>query len=150
MKIMNSALQRSQSNARGQVMVEFALVLPILVLLFMGTMDLARAVYAYGVISNAARDGAHWGSLHPLNDAGQMDLEAIKQKTKEKTTALEKNRVMVAPQCLPNEDNEYEHDIDHACSSWNFLTVGVWYEFHPITLFFTSFTLYSESTMTIE
>jgi Flp pilus assembly protein TadG len=39
----------------GQSLVEFALVLPILVLLMFGIFDLGRAVYAFNTISNAAR-----------------------------------------------------------------------------------------------
>lgn len=39
-------------------MVEFALVLPILILLMMGILDIGRAVYAYSTVSNSAREGA--------------------------------------------------------------------------------------------
>ena len=43
---------------RGQALVEFALVIPIVVLLLISLFDLGRAVYAYTTITNAARDGA--------------------------------------------------------------------------------------------
>jgi hypothetical protein len=39
-------------------MTEFGLVLPLLMLLILGLADVARAVYTYNVISNAAREGA--------------------------------------------------------------------------------------------
>jgi hypothetical protein len=39
-------------------MVEFALLAPVLFLMIMGLADVARAVYDYNVISNAAREGA--------------------------------------------------------------------------------------------
>ena len=42
----------------GQSLVEFALVLPLLVLILMGIFDLRRAIYASSVIANAAREGA--------------------------------------------------------------------------------------------
>lgn len=45
-------------DRRGQSLVEFALVLPVLLLLFMGILDFGRAVYAYNTLSNAAREGA--------------------------------------------------------------------------------------------
>lgn len=38
-------------------MVEFALILPVFVLILVGIADLGRAVYAYSTISNAAREG---------------------------------------------------------------------------------------------
>ena len=40
---------------RGQALVEFALILPIFILLLVGIFDMGRAVYDYNVISNAAR-----------------------------------------------------------------------------------------------
>lgn len=46
------------AHGRGQTLVEFALVLPIFILLMFGLFDLGRAVYAYNTISNAARSGA--------------------------------------------------------------------------------------------
>lgn len=39
-------------------MIEFALILPILILMLMGILDLGRAIYAYSTVSNAAREGA--------------------------------------------------------------------------------------------
>ena len=45
-------------DSRGQSMVEFALILPIFVLLLIGIFDLGRGVYAFNTISQAAREGA--------------------------------------------------------------------------------------------
>jgi hypothetical protein len=49
---------RSSHRARGQSLVELALVLPIILLLFMAIFDFSRAIFAYNTVSNAARDGA--------------------------------------------------------------------------------------------
>ena len=46
---------RRRSERRGQTLVEFALILPVFLLLLMGIFDFGRAVYAYNTISNAAR-----------------------------------------------------------------------------------------------
>lgn len=43
---------------RGQSVVEFALVIPILLLLVIGFLDLGRAMYTQSVLANAAREGA--------------------------------------------------------------------------------------------
>lgn len=43
---------------RGQALVEFALVLPILLLFLLGILDFGRAVYASHTIGNAAREAA--------------------------------------------------------------------------------------------
>jgi len=51
-------------NARGQSLVEFALLLPILMLIVVVLVDLGRAVYYYSVVHNAAREGARYGIVH--------------------------------------------------------------------------------------
>ena len=45
----------------GQALVEFALVLPILVLLLLGIVDFGRAWMTKQVVTNAAREGARSG-----------------------------------------------------------------------------------------
>lgn len=51
-------LRRAQPRSRehGQTLVEFALILPIFILVLMGIFDLSRAVYANNTIANAARE----------------------------------------------------------------------------------------------
>ena len=52
------ARRRQFLHRRGQAMVEFALVIPIFLLMIFGILDLGRAVYAYSTLNNAAREGA--------------------------------------------------------------------------------------------
>ena len=47
-------------------MVEFALVVPILLLVFAGAADLGRAFYAYVAIENGVKEGAFYGARAPL------------------------------------------------------------------------------------
>jgi Flp pilus assembly protein TadG len=49
---------------RGAAAVEFALVLPLLLLLAFGIIDFGYMVNRAAVVNNAARDGAREGSLH--------------------------------------------------------------------------------------
>ena len=46
------------SDGRGQGLVEFALIFPILILLLLAIFDAGRLVFAYNDITNAARVGA--------------------------------------------------------------------------------------------
>jgi Flp pilus assembly protein TadG len=62
-----SRKQTGQTNSRGQGLVEFALVLPLLVLLFMGVFDFARGIYAYNAISDAARAGTRTAIVNQNN-----------------------------------------------------------------------------------
>ena len=53
---MNPLVDRWRRD--GQALVEFALVVPVLILLLFGILDFGRAIYAYNTIADAARDGA--------------------------------------------------------------------------------------------
>jgi len=62
----------SPQNQRGAAVVEFALILPILLLLLVGTIDASLALYDKAVITNASREGARAGIVArspPLTDA---------------------------------------------------------------------------------
>lgn len=42
-------------QGRGQALVEFALVMPVIVLVVLGVLDLGRAVFSYNTLAQAAR-----------------------------------------------------------------------------------------------
>jgi Flp pilus assembly protein TadG len=50
---------------KGQALVEWAFVLPLLVLFIIIVMDFGRVVYYYSAIHNAAREGARYGVINP-------------------------------------------------------------------------------------
>ena len=51
-------LHRSPDSSRGQTLVEFALIVPLFLLIVIGLFDVGRAVYAYNTAANAARAAA--------------------------------------------------------------------------------------------
>jgi len=55
---MRSSRHHVSGAQRGQSLVEFTLILPLLLVLLMGILDLGRAVAAYNSVSNAARSAA--------------------------------------------------------------------------------------------
>jgi len=48
----------------GQGLVEFALVVPLILLLLMGVLDFGRAIFAFNEVSNAAREGGRTGIVN--------------------------------------------------------------------------------------
>lgn len=54
-------------RSRGQSLVEFAILSPVLLLLVMGMLDLGRAYYFEVVSTDAARDAARFGSGYMPN-----------------------------------------------------------------------------------
>lgn len=65
MKINSKILLRRNGGKRirGQSLVEFALLLPVFLLLVMGVIDFARAYGVLQVVTNAAREGARLGII---------------------------------------------------------------------------------------
>ena len=59
----------------GQSLVEFALLLPLLLLLVIGAMDIGRIFYYKMVLTNAAREGANYLAYYP--DDADNTYEAI-------------------------------------------------------------------------
>ena len=59
---MKSA-RKARSRQRGAAAVEFALVLPLLLLLALGGVDWGWYFYLRGVVASAAREGARAGSI---------------------------------------------------------------------------------------
>jgi Flp pilus assembly protein TadG len=55
--------RRHAARSTGQSLVEFALVLPIFLLLLFGLIDGGRLVYQHTVLSQAAREGARLASV---------------------------------------------------------------------------------------
>jgi hypothetical protein len=59
--IRNIRPTRPVRARRGQTLVEFALILPVFLLILMGILDLGRAVYYSSTLSNVARETARDG-----------------------------------------------------------------------------------------
>jgi Flp pilus assembly protein TadG len=56
--------QLPKRKLRGQGLVEFALVLPILLFLVMGIFDFGRVMFAYASMSNSLRDAVRYAELY--------------------------------------------------------------------------------------
>ena len=51
-------------RSRGQALVEFALVAPLLFLLILGTIEAGRFIFFHELLSNATREGARFAIVH--------------------------------------------------------------------------------------
>ncbi len=59
-------------RTRGQSLVEFALILPVMLVMLAAALDLGRVFYAHITLNNAAREGAFEAAVNPDSfDAGQ-------------------------------------------------------------------------------
>jgi hypothetical protein len=56
----------------AQTMVEFALVLPILLMLVFGLLEVGRMAFLYSIVATASREAVRYGSATGLNNAGSI------------------------------------------------------------------------------
>lgn len=59
-----------RKRQKGQGLVEFALILPILLLVIVGTMEFGRIFLLFATVSNGAREGSRYGMVNPTDTAG--------------------------------------------------------------------------------
>ena len=53
-----AGIRVSRGSERGQTLVEFALILPVMLLMLFALVDFGRAFYTWLLVTNAAREGA--------------------------------------------------------------------------------------------
>lgn len=53
-----------REKSRGQALVEFAAVTPLLFLIILGTVEAGRFVFHYELLNNAAREGGRYAIVH--------------------------------------------------------------------------------------
>ena len=66
---MISTRRSRRAHRRGQALVEFALVFPVLVLILLGIFEVGRAVFAYNTLGNAAREGARVAAVNQIENS---------------------------------------------------------------------------------
>jgi len=64
------ASRRRPRHSRGQSVVEFALIVPLFMLLVLSALDFGRMFFTYIQISNAAREAVAYGANNPTDTAG--------------------------------------------------------------------------------
>jgi hypothetical protein len=60
--------RKSVRDEKGVVAIEFALVLPILIILLIGIVEFSLLLYDKGMITNASREGARAGIVYDVID----------------------------------------------------------------------------------
>lgn len=137
-------------SARGQTLVEYALILPLMLLILVMLFDLGRAVYYYSVIHNAAREGARYGIIDgdPLTPGYNLDEAGIIDAAENLAVGLDQVDVTIIPTTQVDETTGRVRTI--------MIEVIVTYDFEPATPIVGNFLdggtifLQSTSTMNVE
>lgn len=129
-------MKRNNNYMLGQSLIEFAITIPLLLILLVGIFDLGRASFYYSAITNSAREGARYGIINPDGST------AIKDIVKDYSFGIDP------------DDLDITVTIDPIL---NTITVNVNYKFIPATPLIasllggeTGIVFETETTMTIE
>lgn len=68
-------LARLHKDDEGQSLLEFALVLPVLLLVLLGIIDFGRVLSAYYIVDAAARDAARYASIGASDSTVQTAIQ---------------------------------------------------------------------------
>jgi len=85
-KTLRRARHRDRSKAQG--LVEFALILPVLILMFLIVIDFGRLFMSYVTLTNTSRIAANFGSLAPGSFTGTPNVTSYNATIARETAAL--------------------------------------------------------------
>lgn len=85
---MGRLIRKKEKGERGQSLVEFALVVPLFLLLVFAIVDFGMGFYSWITVTNAAREGARIGAVH-ANSA------TITQRVKDTSGSLNNSNLTI-------------------------------------------------------
>jgi Flp pilus assembly protein TadG len=139
--------RRFRDHGEGQALVEFAVVIPIVVLLVLALFDAGRAVVFYSELTNASRVGARVAMVNQSNDSTCVPGDAtFKCAAADQTTGMAITPADIVDVQVSGSDCA----LIGSCTA----TVTIDYSFQPITPIVSSIigpiSLSSSTTMPIE
>ena len=132
---------------RGQSLVEFAVVLPVFLLILAGLLDFGLGLYTQMTVINAAREGARLGVVEPGN------VSDITDRVDAMATGLDPSRLTVTVTCQrPTGPTTFGSCSAPAWQSGDAVVVKVAYDYKMIwpLAFGTNLNLSSTVQMRIE
>jgi Flp pilus assembly protein TadG len=116
MRTSRSLTRGPHAHRSGAAAVEFAVVLPLLVLLVFGCVDMGRSIGAYIIVSNAARVGAEYGATHGYSALtyASWQNQVIANATQEMQGtggSFDPNRLTITVTATPTTGNLYRTKV---------------------------------------
>jgi len=149
--IRSEQVGRNSKLSKGQGLVEFALLLPILVLIVFGVLELGRAFFAFIAISNAAREGARVFTFRPDVTTVANIYTAVNTEIGSSPLVDVTKIASIQIQCGSTYGNVANDTALKACPKEQPIRVTVTYDYNLIfTLFFpNSLTLQRSAEMMV-
>ena len=109
--------QKSFGGMRAQAIVEFAIALPVLLLILVGIMEGARMLFMYASVVNSSRDAVRYASAYGYSDNGYLKYkycDGIRDVAKKSGFLLK----------LQNSDITISYDRDQSSSDMDGTLLG--------------------------
>jgi len=139
---MKSIHETYPSRQRGQTLVEFVLVIPLVLMFCFMVFDVGRAVYYSSVLRNAAREGARYGAAITNSGLDSTKIANIETAVRKHVYGINSAAITITA-------------VDTGTAT-NTIQVNVSYDFIPATPLVAGLlpgnflTLTSQATMRIE
>lgn len=130
---------RPSAEARGQALVEFAVVLIPFLILLMGVLDLGRGIYMLNGTAEAAREIARVTIVHPYDVCCDLGSSTEVQEVIEVQRRIIPGLVIDPPTDIVCVDISDTVISDDACDLGDFVRVRVRADFGPITPIVSAF-----------
>lgn len=117
MTIKNLFKNKTNTDLRAQAIVEFAIVLPILLMILFGLFEVGRLIFIYSAATNASREAARYASAVGVEDNGLTRFnycEGIKQVA------------FQSAYLVPESDLGIEIEYDHGPGEAPFAVCNLW------------------------
>jgi len=115
--VRRDARPSEKRRSRGSAMVEAAIVLPVLLLVLLGTLEFGLVLARYQIIVAAAREGARVGSLYRpecrATRVRQDVMRAVSEAGSHLGMLILPTDVRLTGACIENVNVEVEIEYDH-------------------------------------
>ncbi len=109
-------------TTKGQSLVEFALIIPLVIFAITVFLDVGRAVYSYSALSHAVREGTRYAVVHSLKNS--TEAAVVEQVVKNSAVGLNPSKMTVTITPVPPVAPDYKVTI-HADYEFNSVTPGL-------------------------
>ena len=111
------------TDRRGTAAVEFALVVPVLLLVTLGVIDTGRMMWVASTLDHAAREGARYARLRGAESSHPVTDRNVEAYVRNRAVGMNADVVSVAVTWSPNNYSGSSVTV-RVSASFDFLSIG--------------------------
>jgi len=123
--------RQPKRSQRGGAVFEFAMLLPLISILFLGIIDFSRAMLAYNALTHASEAAARFASVRSKTSLSPATTGSIRDRVVQAGTGLEGDKIIVTATWTPgnirggvvNIEIDYPYEVLTPFVPWRFITL---------------------------